>query len=123
MRLDQFAFVYQAEIVGAVQTDLPIELGEKLHQWRNHPSLHGWMEQLYRTKGGRRNSLYGTTLRLDTEDLDALEKAVKGKALPETAGFFSGESDPEQTDSDMAFIAKARAAIARGLVLFYDAWW
>ena len=25
---------------------------EQIHYWRKHPNLHGWMEDLYRAKGG-----------------------------------------------------------------------
>jgi hypothetical protein len=123
MGLDQFAFAFRADIVGDVQADLPIEPEERIHTWRKHPNLHGWMEQLYRTKGGRMDSFNCTTVRLDSADLDALEQAINDNALPETVGFFFGQSTPERKDDDLAFIAKARAVIARGLVVFYDSWW
>lgn len=34
------------------QVDFKGEDAAELHYWRKHPNLHGWMEQLYRDKGG-----------------------------------------------------------------------
>lgn len=73
----------------------------------------------------------GDTADLDDDDLDALERAIKEKTLPETAGFFFGESydpdDPEfnaqRTREDLEFIAKAREAIADGYHVYYTSWW
>jgi hypothetical protein len=52
-----------------------------------------------------------------------LEAAVRGEALPETTGFFFGESTPEHQADDLEFIAAARTAIGAGLTVFYDSWW
>jgi hypothetical protein len=38
-------------------------------------------------------------------------------------GFFFGSSDGGEIDDDLAFIAKARQAIAAGQTVFYDSWW
>lgn len=123
MGLDQFARAYPKELAGDIRTDLQLEIEGHLHYWRKHPNLHGWMERLYRAKGGSMDSFNCTTVRLESEDIDTLEQAVKNNALPETAGFFFGVSEPVRTADDLAFIAKARAAIADGLVVFYDSWW
>jgi hypothetical protein len=102
-----------------------------LHQWRKHPDLHGWVEQLYWSKGGKGIPTgfgdgefnTGCTVVLTTADLENLEKAVTKGTLPKTAGFFFGESDGTEVQDDLEFIAKARAAIAMGLTVFYDSWW
>ena len=34
-----------------------------------------------------------------------------------------GVSDGSETENDLAFIAKARDALADGLTVFYSSWW
>lgn len=95
---------------------------EALHYWRKHPNLHGWMEDLYHARGGE--ALFNcVTLKLTTADLDRLEADIRGGTLPPTQGFFFGETDGTEVEDDLAFIAKARAAIAEGKTVFYDSWW
>ena len=38
-------------------------------------------------------------------------------------GFFFGVSDGSEKDDDLAFIARARLAIAEGKAVYYDSWW
>lgn len=33
--------------------DFAADAATKLHYWRKHPNLHGWMEQLYYAKGDK----------------------------------------------------------------------
>ena len=40
------------QIAGELFVDGRIE-EEELHYWRKHPNLQGWMENLYREKGGQ----------------------------------------------------------------------
>jgi hypothetical protein len=103
--------------------DFDVKAAERLHYWRKHPNLHGWMENLYREKGGREDSFNCVNLQLDSDDLDRLEADVKGGCLPLTAGFFFGESDGKESDDDLAFIAKAREALCAELTVFYTSWW
>lgn len=123
MGLDQYANLYRAEDAAGVNVDIEAEQVAPLFYWRKHPNLHGWMEQLYRTKGGKAKSFNGKTVRLDPGDLDALEQAVNAGSLPETEGFFFGHSQPEHVAEDREFLKLARAAIAEGYVVFYDSWW
>lgn len=97
----------------------------ELFYWRKHHDLHGWMEALYRSRGGAVESFNCVKVRLYPEDLDALEKDVKANALPATTGFFFGNNPPdkESIEHDMQFITKARTAIADGFAVFYDSWW
>lgn len=99
-----------------------LEQAEELHYWRKHPNLHGWMEALYRERGGE--ELFNcVTLKLTVADLDRLEADLRGRALPPTQGFFFGESDGTELGDDLAFIAKARAALSQGKTVVYDSWW
>lgn len=121
MGLDMYAFTTRTKIE-VVDFDAP-DAAKQLHYWRKHPNLHGWMEALYRAKGGEGENFNGDCVWLDLADLDRLEAAVKGKALPQTEGFFFGKSKPEDADDDLRFIGKARAAIKRGLYVFYTSCW
>ncbi len=97
--------------------------GAELYYWRKHPNLHGWMERLYRQKGGTAEDFNMSPVRLDEADLNALETTVRNDDLPETTGFFFGESRPEEKIRDLEFIDKARKAIASGKAVFYTSWW
>jgi hypothetical protein len=114
------------DLDGAQPTDgdvLVQVVDRRLYYWRKHPDLHGWMEQLYRDKGGADPVFNCRSVRLMAEDLDALEACVTSGALPRTTGFFFGESQPEDRVCDLEFIALARQAIAAGDAVYYDSWW
>jgi hypothetical protein len=89
--------------------DFPADNATELHYWRKHPNLHGWMERLYYAKGGSAEEFNCVTLQLNLNDLNRL------------AAF--GASDGSELEDDLAFIAKARDAIAQGKTVFYDSWW
>jgi hypothetical protein len=55
MGLDMYAFATEEDLPASV--DFTASEGSKLHQWRKHPNLHGWMEELYRAKGGQARQL------------------------------------------------------------------
>ena len=97
----------------------------EIYYWRKHHDLHGWMEGLYRSRGGAAESFNCIPIRLYEDDLDALEKDIKANALPQTSGFFFGNNPPdeESIEQDLKFIAEARACIADGFALYYDSWW
>ena len=130
MGLDQYA---------AIRLDTKDEEGnwdtEELAYWRKHPNLQGFMENLWEEKG-RPNAKessgenpFGSEfncvdLELTLEDIDALEANVKGKALPETTGFFFGEdSDDYYKEDDLEFCTNARKALADGQTVVYSSWW
>jgi hypothetical protein len=96
------------------------------------------MRELYRRKGGTLdpvtlegdtymgeefNSGQGVELTLD--DLAQLERDIRALKLPITKGFFFGQSDidEETQHRDLAFVWKARTAIAEGYHVFYTSWW
>ena len=64
-------------------------------------------------------------LRLYEEDLQCIEAAIKQESLPETIGFFFGESESsdEQQQEDLAFVEQAREHIREGKAVYYNSWW
>jgi hypothetical protein len=124
MGLDQCAFAIKQAPKRLVDFSEPKgETPEELYRWRKHPNLHGWMEALYFRKGGRNKDFNCAAVVLDSADLDQLERHVAFDLLPVTTGFFFGESDGSEREDDLAFIEKAREAIALGKTVLYAAWW
>lgn len=121
MGLDMFAYRTKAAIAAAVDFDAPANR-EQISYWRKHPNLHGWMEALYVSKGGR-NEFNCVNLKLDRNDLDRLESAIRNDALPPTTGFFFGRSMGDESDEDLDFIEKARNSIREGYTVYYTSWW
>jgi hypothetical protein len=103
----------------------PVELA----YWRKHPNLHGWMEQLWESKGRPRQSVgwpifNGIELELTWDDLDNLEHAIRHGKLPDTEGFFFGKpSDNHYYEQDLAFVNNAKAEVFLGLKVFYNSSW
>lgn len=95
---------------------------EEIHYWRKHPNLQGWMEELYREKGGE-DEFNCVNVQLTWEDLENLESAIKNKDLPETRGFFFGNSDGEEDEDDLEFVEKGLKAIRDGYDVYYSSWW
>lgn len=81
------------------------------------------MQRLYFKKGGAADSFNCVNLALTADDLNHLESDIRNRCLPNTCGFFFGDSDGSETEGDLAFIASARAALGRGLAVFYSSWW
>ena len=121
MGLDMYAFTTE-QLIPAVDFEEPKD-AVKLFYWRKHPNLHGWFEKLYRRKGGLSDEFNCAQLQLDARDLDLLERAIRGDALPYTEGFFFGRSDGLERADDEHFIHKARDALANNRKVFYTSWW
>lgn len=121
MGLDQYAFTTSQDILD-VDFDSPEDSAE-LFYWRKHPNLQGWMEKLYREKGGEDTEFNCSVVQLTEEDLDELAIAVASCELPETEGFFFGKSYPEDKERDTEFLDKAYAALKRGKKVYYSSWW
>lgn len=121
MGLDQYAKVRNPETQEA----------EEFHYWRKHNALHGWMENLWKSKGYPNkpqddDQFNQVPLELSSDDLDALEKDLLDSRLPETSGFFFGFStagDDSRLLDDLSFVAEARDYLARGYQVAYDSWW
>lgn len=121
MGLDMYAYTTRAALACPTEFNRPDD-AEQLHTWRKHPDLHGWMEALYNDKGGRAE-FNCVPVALTIADLDRLEADIRAHRLPDTDGFFFGESDGTEERGDLAFIAKARDAIAAELSVYYTSWW
>ena len=97
---------------------------EEIFYWRKHHDLHGWMENLYNSKGGT-DIFNCRKLRLTLEDLDQLQRDVVLNKLPQTKGFFFGDNPPgdESKARDLEFIELAKDVIRQGDAVYYDSWW
>jgi len=129
MGLDMYCYAVPGTLVeNKGDTDLVFAEGtnkEEIFYWRKHHDLHGWMENLYREKGGAAESFNCVNVRLEEEDLDRLKDDIVNRRLPNTTGFFFGNNPPddEMQAEDLGFIVLAREAIKKGMAVFYDSWW
>jgi hypothetical protein len=131
MGLDMYCYAVPENLVeGKGDTDVVFcaeakEKKEEIFYWRKHHDLHGWMENLYRDKGGAAESFNCVNLRITEEDLDALKADITKKNLPNTTGFFFGDNPPDDETQieDLGFIVLARETIKKGMAVFYDSWW
>ena len=127
MGLDMFA--YKMKYNPSKEVDFKEEIQEvapsELHYWRKHPNLHGWMEQLYRQKGGGGRDFNGDPVVISKEDLDNLAASIIDEELPDTEGFFFGQSynNEQERQDDLDFVKKAHRAIEEGYTVYYDSWW
>jgi len=101
-----------------------VDKPREIAYWRKHPNLHGWMEDLYRERGGEAEMFNGVELELFWEDIEQLEEDITNGRLPSTTGFFFGDnSDDYYRSQDLEFIRQARAEIFTGLKVFYNSSW
>lgn len=92
--------------------------------WRKFNALHGWMEELYRKKGGVDPDFNCNVMRLTLEDLTQLEEDID--SLSPIEGFFFGSTDPVDDDDKeevRTFIRRSRKAIEDGHAVLYYSWW
>ena len=112
----------------------PVSKPNELWYWRKHPNLHGWMEQLWIRKMKEAEeavnddsgwgSFNGIELELTWDDIDELEKDIRGKRLPTTTGFFFGNpSDEYYFDEGLKFCIAAKAELFLGQKVFYNSSW
>ena len=126
MGLDMYAFSTKAKPKTEVDFETKnFEPQDEVAYWRKHPNLHGWMQNLYDMKGGTSSDFNGDCVVLDSEDLDNLEADIREGNLPDTSGFFFGESanNDEENENDLLFVTKAREAISEGKTVYYTSWW
>lgn len=127
MGLDQYAYHCPAELLGDKQIGFDHLLGGdsvEFAYWRKHPGLQGWMESLYRQKGGT-EEFNCVSVRLEASDLAILESQILLSNLPQTTGFFFGSmrDSMDQDEIDLKFISLARDLLSRGRAVFYSSWW
>lgn len=139
MGLDQYAYAVKPS-----KEDTPFSFANRedkveISYWRKHPNLQGFMENLWLRKREELDAMpepqkegwFAGEIMFNCEyveltlaDLDALERAVNGKELPETGGFFFGsDSDDDYREHDLGFIKDARAAIGGDYRVYYYSWW
>jgi hypothetical protein len=123
MGLDMYAFSTNAKPKTDVDFETKNFKPEEVYYWRKHPNLHGWMQSLYDSKGGTESDFNGDCVVLTAFDLDVLEEDIKNNNLPDTSGFFFGQSGDDEIENDLIFVAKAREAIANGKTVYYTSWW
>lgn len=128
MGLDMYAFAVKTTKRGRTDVDLKEELDTgaryDLRYWRKFNNLHGWMERLYREKGGKAEMFNCTNVRLTKTDLMRLWR--EAPYLEATPGFFFGglrDVDGEDVKDVRSFVADALEAIRGGYKVFYDSWW
>ena len=121
MGLDMYA--YKTKVKPETETDFLGGEGVEIHYWRKHPNLHGWMESLYYAKGGSKDSFNCVNLELTFEDLKHLYEDLKTNNLPETSGFFFGQSTHDEIENDMKFVEEALKVIEEGEYVYYSSWW
>lgn len=88
--------------------------------WRKASWIHAWMLKLKSWKsGGMDDHAYDdSVVELTSDDLDTLERHVNSAALYRKYDP-TGEYWDHWRDQDQAFIAKARAELSDGHVLYY----
>ena len=121
--------------------------GNELAYWRKHNRLHGWMEELWESKGkpydgeledNPLGDFNCVELELSLEDIEDLAVDIENQSLPETAGFFfggdsytwnkDGEANEDileeyyHLETDLNFIKDARKALEKGQTVTYSAW-
>lgn len=129
MGLDMYAFsVAQRDVIDDFTIDTDSEgriNSNEVAYWRKFNALHGWMEDLYRAKGGTAESFNCKPVRLTLEDLNKLQSDMANNLLQPREGFFFGSQEiyPEDITSTLKFIMDARQEIENGRDVFYDSWW
>ena len=137
MGLDMYAHSVKADLKGKEVDIVYKELFEDVEMayqdglintefayWRKFNNLHGWMHQLYISKGGADLVFNCVNVNLNLEDLAQLEEDAAG--LEPTGGFFFGSCDAmtvQDVEEVQEFVARAKAEIADGRVVLYSSWW
>lgn len=128
MGLDMMAFAVKTKKRGRTDVNLREELdtnqGYEMRYWRKFNNLHGWMERLYREKGGKAEMFNCTNVRLTKTDLQRLWR--EAPFLEATPGFFFGglrDVDGDDVSDVRTFCADAIEAIRQGYKIYYDSWW
>lgn len=116
MGLDMSIYVANSGINESSETEIAY--------WRKHPNLHGFFEEQWK-KAGWNGSMNCVPFDLTEEILDEAIFKVLMNALPDTEGFFFGESvyNKETVKNDIEQLEKAKKEITNGRKVFYLADW
>ena len=102
-----------------------LEVSE-LGYWRKANHIHGYMEELYRSKGGTAEDFNCVSVQLTKEELTELLYLVTANKLKPTVGFFfGGDNRPEGLDThSIRIICNALDDIVyNNKDVYYDSWW
>ena len=116
MGLDMSIYVANSGINDAPETEIAY--------WRKHPNLHGFFEEQW-NKAGWKGNMNCVPFELTEEILDVAIFNVMMNGLPQTEGFFFGESQhtKESVKNDLEQLKKAKKEIVNGNKVFYVADW
>jgi hypothetical protein len=87
MGLDQYATARKGEVRTDDEGYTYYEDSKELAYWRKHPSLQGWMEDLWIEKGNS-GEFNCVDVELTLGDLDSMEEALDENAPTGNSGFF-----------------------------------
>jgi hypothetical protein len=121
MGLDQFAYFLNETETEKYLGGESVGRDEDFY-WRKHPNLQGWMEKLWKSKGGE-GEFNCVHVELTRADVEKLEMDIVSNQLPATTGFFYGQSDGSENPYDVTFCQQAKKAIEEGKKVFYSSWW
>ncbi len=123
MGLDMYAFTVPQGSGEDFAVPVEVERTE-IAYWRKFNALHGWMEDLFVSRGGE-GEFNCVPLQLDPIDIDRLESVIRDGKLEPREGFFFGAQEvfPEDIEATIKFIEDARDAFADGQDVYYDSWW
>ena len=126
MGLDMFACTTPEKPLSAV--DFTTTRWAELYYWRKHPDLHGWMEDLIPRQRRIREISTAFMSSLMKQTSTGLRRSIRAKKrLPHTErGSFLAPLDGSKSEmeADLAFIAKARQALADNLsTVYYGSSW
>ena len=125
MGLDQYAYYVSKR---AAIDDFHYDGQGRMYQdftWRKSRFIHGWMEELFRAKGGT-GDFNCQSVRLELADLDRLEQVIKQRGFKDVHGFFWGDGEYTDDDAeyDMRFVKGAKEHIRdTGGAVYYSSWW
>jgi len=94
--------------------------------WRKHPNLHGFFTKKWEDLGyGKKENFNGDTLELTDEIIDEALFKIVMNALPNTDGFFFGESEftKEAIEQDIESLKVAQRLVRDGKRVVYYADW
>ena len=101
---------------------------DEINYWREHPDLHGWMEELYYKNGGD-EEFNCVDVVLNKDDVDKLVKDlfrhVNGvHSIEKISGFFFGESCLEDFKEDLTYFTDLlNTTDWDNETVYYSSWW
>lgn len=108
---------------GAVKVDGRSKAPVEIAYWRKHPDLHGLMEDIYQGKDGTAEDFNCVGVELTKDDIDYIISVIDLGELPDTQGFFFGDSDGLEKEHDLDVFKRALEIVKSGEHVYYDSWW